>query len=163
MHHGMMRRRLVLLRHGESGWDGDPPSDHERILTEHGQGEARRTGSKLAAAGWTPDRVVSSTALRAKGTAELAAPDAATTYHQALYMGGLHALGEVVGELGDDVETVWAIGHNPALSGAASALSGQSVQLATANAACLEIEADSWEEAMALTGAFVLQELVTPH
>ena len=153
----------MLLRHGDSGWDGDPPSDHERILSEHGKREAKRIGEALTAAGWAPDHVACSTAHRARQTAEIAAPEATSSHHQSLYTGGLHDIAEVVGELGDEVATVWVVGHNPALSGAASTLSGQAVGLSTANAACLEIEADSWEEAMALSGAFDLCELLTPH
>lgn len=153
----------MLLRHGESGWEGDPASDHDRILTEHGRTEARRIGAALVEAGWAPERVICSTASRARQTAELAAPETATSHHPSLYMGGLHAIGEAVGELEDGVGVVWIVGHNPALSGAASALSGGSVSLATANAACLEVEADSWEEAIALTGAFELRELLTPR
>ena len=153
----------MLLRHGESGWDGDPASDHERILTEPGAREAKRIGDALAAAGWAPDRVVCSTASRAKQTAEIATPDVTTSHHQSLYMGGLHAIADAVAQLGDDVGTIWIVGHNPSLSGAASALSGESVQLSTANAACLEVDADSWEEAIAMSGAFALCELLTPH
>jgi phosphohistidine phosphatase len=158
-----MRRRLVLLRHGESGWDGDPPTDHERNLTEVGQTEAQRIGEALRSAGWTPDQVVCSSALRARQTAELAAPDVPVTHHQEIYSGGLHDLSEVLGLLGDEVTTAWAVGHNPSFSGAASALSGSDVRLSTANAACLEVEADSWEDAMAMVGAFSLVEVLTPH
>ncbi|MEQ9318942.1 MAG: histidine phosphatase family protein [Polyangiaceae bacterium] len=163
MHHDEMRRRVVLLRHGESGWDGDPPSDHERVLTDHGRWEAARIGEALVAAGWKPERVVCSTASRARETAETAAPEATTSHHSSLYMGGLHAIAEAVGELDDGVGIVWVVGHNPSLSGAASALCGESVSLATANAACLEVDADSWEEALSLTGAFELRELLTPR
>lgn len=158
-----MRRRLVLLRHGESGWDGHPPSDHERILTDRGRGEAQRIGDKLRGMSWTPDQVVCSTAERARQTAALAAAEAPVSHHQQLYAGGLGALSDIVGQIGDDVATVWAVGHNPSFSGLASALSGVDTRLSTANAACLEIEADSWEEAMAMVGAFTLVDLLTPH
>jgi len=157
-----MRRRLVLLRHGESGWEG-AATDHERLLTPAGEQEAARIGAKLTGAGWGADCVVCSTAERARQTASLAAPNAPCSHHENLYVGGLQSLALVVGALDARMACVWAVGHNPALSNAASALCGESLRLDTANAACLEVEADSWEVAMALTGSFHLHTLLTPH
>jgi phosphohistidine phosphatase len=163
VHHGGVRRRLVLLRHGESGWDGDPPSDHDRVLTDRGHAEAAATGTKLRQADWTPQQVVCSTARRARQTAEIAANGAATSHHQSLYLGGLTPLAEVLGDFSDSVETVWAVGHNPSFSAVASALGGNIVSLSTAHAACLEVAADSWEEAMTMVGAWHLIEVLTPR
>jgi phosphohistidine phosphatase len=158
-----VQRRLVLLRHGESGWDGDPPSDHERVLTANGRVEAQRTAKQLVDAGWSPDRVFCSTANRARETAALLAEPIKTQleHHQAIYSGGLGVLQELVGAVDDGVETVVVVGHNPSLSGAASVLSNSDVALSTGHAALLRIEADSWEAAMASCG-WDLVDVVRP-
>ena len=65
-------KTLFLLRHGKSDW-GHGVADHERPLTRRGEDAARRIGRLLAGIGQVPERVVSSTAVRARQTAQLAA------------------------------------------------------------------------------------------
>ena len=107
--------------------------------------------------------MIASTAERARQTATIAAAGSEIAHHQSLYLGGLAPLKEIVSAFEDPVEIVWAVGHNPAFSATASALSGVDVRLATANAACLTIEAPSWEEAIDLAGVWELSTLLTPH
>ncbi|MCA9621522.1 MAG: histidine phosphatase family protein [Myxococcales bacterium] len=156
-------RRLVLLRHATSGWDGDPPTDHDRVLTSWGREEAMAVGAKLRAEGLAPERVLCSTALRAQETAKLAVGESpATTSVQELYTGGLHTVAESVGGLEPSDGVVWVVGHNPGLSHAASALSGRAVELAPGHAACLSVEAETWEEAFTLAGDWTLLAVATP-
>ncbi len=66
---------LVLLRHGQSAWNVDPPRFTGWIdvdLTDEGCAQARRAGADLAAAGILPDVVHTSVQVRAIHTAELA-------------------------------------------------------------------------------------------
>jgi len=88
--------------------------------------------------------------------------DSPTSHHQSLYLGGLVPLARAACELPDDVAVLWAVGHNPAFSATASSLCGESIGLSTAHAACLEVEADSWEEALDLVGAWTLVEVLNP-
>jgi len=158
----LMQRCLVLLRHGESDWEGAPTTDHERALTEDGRGQAASAGNALAQHGWTPDHVVSSTAIRARQTAQLVVDafgrDLVVTEDQALYAGGLGALQGIVGALGDDVCTAVIVGHNPSLSVAASVLSGSDVALPPGAAAWLQKDGATWEEAIT-EGGWTLVEV----
>ena len=60
---------LVLVRHAKSDW-GDPGlPDHERPLNARGTANAPMMARRLADTGITVDRIVSSTAVRARTTA----------------------------------------------------------------------------------------------
>ena len=61
-------RTLLLLRHAKSDWDASYADDHERPLAKRGKKAAALIGRHLAATGQVPDRVVSSTAVRAADT-----------------------------------------------------------------------------------------------
>ena len=62
--------RLVLVRHAKSDW-GDPSlDDHDRPLNDRGIRDAPRMARKLAETDFRPEVILSSTALRARTTAE---------------------------------------------------------------------------------------------
>src|SRR5215207_4241446 len=62
--------RLALVRHAKSDW-GDPAlDDHDRPLNDRGMRDAPRMARQLAESGFRADLILSSTALRARTTAE---------------------------------------------------------------------------------------------
>ena len=66
-------KRIFLLRHGKSDWNAPYSTDHERPLKGRGVRAARTIGRFLAETDEEPDVIVSSSAVRALSTAELAA------------------------------------------------------------------------------------------
>ena len=66
-------KTLLVMRHAKSDWGTTSSRDHDRPLAERGVKAARRMGRFLAEADAVPELVVSSTAVRALKTAELAA------------------------------------------------------------------------------------------
>src|ERR1700733_13027553 len=64
-------RQLILLRHAKSAWPNDVP-DHERPLAPRGRRDAPAAGRWLRKSGYAPDRVLCSTARRARETWKLA-------------------------------------------------------------------------------------------
>src|SRR3984885_4023586 len=64
-------RQLILLRHAKSAWPDDVP-DHERPLAPRGRRDAPAAGDWLHRSGYVPDRVLCSTARRARETWQLA-------------------------------------------------------------------------------------------
>ena len=66
-------RQLVLFRHAKSAWPD--VADHERPLARRGRRDAPVAGRWLRAAGLVPDRVICSTAKRARQTWQLAAAE----------------------------------------------------------------------------------------
>ncbi len=108
---------LIVLRHGKSDWDAGDSADHERPLAPRGRRAARRMGSLLAARDWLPDRVLCSTAMRARDTAALALEAAGweqeLELRPALYEEGVAAVVAELQGLPPSCERVLLVGHLP--------------------------------------------------
>ncbi len=160
-----MRRTVLLLRHAKAEGQAGAAADHERALAERGRRDARQMGGWLSAAGLAPDLLVSSSALRAQSTAELAAaggkwscPRQTTS---ALYEAAPEEIVELLRGLDAVVERPLLVGHEPAFSGLASLLvGGGRLRLATAAVAGIRLELPSWSQLAPGEGELVV--LVAP-
>ena len=114
-------RTLLLLRHAHA--DG-APRDLDRPLTKRGRSQAEGVGRYLRGEDLLPDTAVVSNALRARQTLESLTLDPATRTVEApgLYAGGVAELLDILRPLSGD--RLLVVGHNPTVSGAARALSG---------------------------------------
>ena len=66
-------KSIILFRHGQAGWENNIfGEDYDKPLTLMGIKEAEKMGMFLSDINSSPDLVISSTAFRAKTTAELA-------------------------------------------------------------------------------------------
>jgi phosphohistidine phosphatase len=144
-------RRLILLRHAKSGWpDGVP--DHDRPLAGRGRRDAAAIGRWLRDRGYLPDAVVCSTALRARQTWELLAPQLgpqarpAVTFQPLAYAASADGLLRLARELPGRCRAALLVGHNPGLAELAAGLAGQlpGGRLPTAAVAVLEVAGD-WQ------------------
>lgn len=61
---------LLVLRHAKSAWETDAPTDFDRPLAPRGERDRWRLGAWLNHEGLCPDEVVTSSAVRARATAE---------------------------------------------------------------------------------------------
>ena len=59
---------LLILRHAKSSWDHPGLRDHDRPLNPRGRRDAPRMGRFLVERDLVPERIVSSTAVRARTT-----------------------------------------------------------------------------------------------
>lgn len=113
-------RTLLLLRHGKAA--GEPGVDDvNRHLTSRGQRDASAVGQWLRGAALAPERVICSTARRAKETWEHvsstlgpAAKKAEVTFDARVYDADAAGLLDLVREFPDSAGTVLMVGHNPA-------------------------------------------------
>ncbi|MEM6795904.1 MAG: histidine phosphatase family protein [Acidobacteriota bacterium] len=141
---------LILVRHGKSDWGADFGRDHERPLAPRGIEAAGNIGSFLTRAGLAPTAVLSSTAVRAHTTAELAARAGGwecgeIERHAALYDATVQDSLDVLRAVPDAHETVAAFGHEPTWSNLASTLiGGGTLKMVTAAAVGIEIAPASW-------------------
>lgn len=120
-------RRLVVLRHGKSAWPDVP--DLERPLAARGRRDAPVAGQWLRDAGCAPDRVICSTARRARETwelvdGELGVAHPSVEYDPRLYDATVRELLDVVHGLPDDAVTALLVGHNPGFADLIMALAG---------------------------------------
>ena len=144
-------RTVVIIRHAHAG-NHSAPNDHERPLDGRGRREAVEAGRWLASTGRRLDTVLVSSAVRTRQTWELvsaelsAAPDA--TIEPRIYESDLDDLVDLLGEHAhgepdpagtDGSPTIALVGHNPALSALACALSDDAVELSPGAIAIVEI------------------------
>src|SRR5262245_42044069 len=158
-----MQRCLMLMRHAKSSWESPGLADHARPLNKRGRRDAPRVGKRLAKDGWVPDHVVSSDSRRTRETWERMQkyfPGARVRFTRALYAGGPAELRTEVARVSANVGTVLVLGHNPGWEEAVRALSGQEVQITTANVVLLQGEGATWVEA--LRGPWSIVGVVRP-
>lgn len=112
-----------MIRHAQAA---AAPVDRERPLTDHGVRAARAIGTWLRESGFAPDRVLVSSALRARQTWAAAAgalgDEGEPTVEQRIYDNTVEWLLEVIAEAPDDVDTLVVVGHNPSVGELAAAL-----------------------------------------
>ncbi|GAA2181312.1 histidine phosphatase family protein [Leucobacter tardus] len=139
---------LVLVRHGKSDW-GDPGlADHERTLNDRGRGDAPRMAARLAGSGVGIERLLSSTAVRARTTAEIFGETLglAPELDPDLYLATAETLMATAAACG--AESVMVVAHDPGLSELASRCSGGAIDHMPACAvARFTWRAGSWADA----------------
>ena len=158
-------RTLLVLRHGKSSWSDPALDDHDRPLKKRGRRGAKSIGQQLRDAGLEPDRVLSSTARRARSTAErcLAAGgfDCPIELTRDLYASGAKRHLEVIGRrAGKADRTVMVVGHNPDLEDLVAVLAGEPITLKTAYLAVLSLDTARWSDLASARGR--LDRLLSP-
>lgn len=155
----------MMMRHAKSDWGVGFADDHERPLAPRGVKAARRMGRFIADAGVTPELVVSSTAVRALTTAELAAEagewGCPIITDSQLYASDPETVLELVGETDPEIECLLIAGHEPTWSGlVAWLIGGGRVSMPTAAVACLDMPRGGWADLA--PGTCELRWLMTP-
>lgn len=117
-------RTLILMRHASA--ESTPATDELRELTPDGRRDAVAAGGWLADEGYVIDRVLVSSATRARQTWEAVAEGggfaAEVEYDGSLYAGGPETVHDLIRLVDDDVETLLVIGHNPTVASLAQLL-----------------------------------------
>jgi phosphohistidine phosphatase len=141
-------KTLLLMRHAKSSWKIKNIADHERPINKRGRRDAPRMGQLLADRELVPQLILSSSALRARQTAELVAEtagyDADILYRDDLYMAEAEGYISALHELPDTLERVMLIGHNPGLETLLQLLSNRIESLPTAVLAHIVLPIDHW-------------------
>lgn len=152
---------LVLVRHAKSDW-GDPHlRDHDRPLNARGRGDAPVMAARLASSGFSPARILSSTALRARTTAAAFGESLGVEVEldENLYGAPARTLWEAAAASG--VSSVLLVAHNPGMTVLAEALSdGEIGHMPTCAVARFLWDTDDWEVAASVPARW---ELDTPR
>jgi phosphohistidine phosphatase len=143
-------KTVLLLRHAKSSWKDENLPDHERPLNKRGQESAPRAGRWLRRHDLTPDLILSSTAVRAETTAEMAAQECGyegeIELRPDLYSFEAGPYLKALAEAPDKRQRVMLVGHNPAMEELVQALTGEMQPMPTAAVACIRLPIERWSE-----------------
>jgi phosphohistidine phosphatase len=141
---------LLILRHAKSSWKYPELADHDRPLKKRGKRDAPRMGRLIEAEGLIPDKIISSTARRARDTAEAVAEtcnyNGEIEFRREFYFSGYESFLTMLGELPDMNQTVMVVGHNPDLEELLDTLTGQYERLPTAALAQIKLPIHNWRD-----------------
>ena len=162
-------KSLMVLRHAEAAPEGPNLPDPRRPLTARGRGQAQALGRWLATRGMVPDRILSSSAVRARETTEVVS--AAADWQVAvcevadLYTATTEFLLAEVNRQADKVQCLLVVAHAPGVPDLVGSLVARrgDVALVCEPATFMEVvfDADSWS-AIALRSG-MLRVLLPPH
>ena len=167
-------RRLMLLRHAKSDWSVGGQRDHDRTLASRGREAAPLIGAYMAHHGLMPDKVLVSSARRARETWELVAPAFGkapdVSYDDRLYEAGPKALLNPIRDVAPAVHGLLVVGHNPGIQELAGLLMASGdidarqrllEKFPTTALAVIDFPIDSWSALRAHSGR--LDRFVTPR
>ncbi len=144
-HDGVLE--LILVRHAKSDWGYPGLLDHDRPLNDRGLRDAPAMARRLAESGVRPDRILSSTALRARTTAAEfgAAADVKVDLDQQMYASSAATLASKAGASG--ASSVMLVAHNPGITDLAfQASGGEITHMPTCAVARFTWKANDWSE-----------------
>lgn len=123
-------KTIYFIRHAKSSWDDPALNDHDRPLNPRGRRDAPRMAARLADLGVQPDGILTSTARRARQTAEyfreaLNVPVSRFRTNETLYHAWPDVIAARVRELPDEWNTVLLFGHNPGYTDLANRMDHQ--------------------------------------
>ncbi len=144
-------KKIVFIRHAKSSWAQENISDFDRPLNERGQNDAPVMAHRLLDQGIYPDFWISSSALRAKSTAQVFKDvfkdDTPIHYSDALYHASQENLLQEIRNLDQDKKCVFLFGHNPGLTDFVNALCRIHIDnIPTSGCAMVRIHVDKWED-----------------
>ncbi len=144
-------KKLILVRHGKSSWKDYSLADHDRPLAKRGNRDAPIMAERLIKRGISPDLLFSSTALRAKRTAEITAevmgyPQDRIEITRNLYHASSSSILREIQKLDSKHDTVLVFGHNPGFNDFIEDFGYDIYNLPTSGQFCFQAEIDNWSE-----------------
>jgi len=144
-------KTILVLRHAKSDWNAASGSDHERPLNARGRRAAECMGRFLARVGRVPDGVVSSSAVRARTTVDLASEAGdwgrPILSEPALYETHPDGVLALARTLTDEWASVLLAGHEPTSSAFTGRCVGAaSLRFPTAALARIDFDVESWSQ-----------------
>jgi phosphohistidine phosphatase len=148
-----MSKQLLVMRHAKSSWANPGLTDFQRPLNKRGLRVAPQVGAFVHQQGLVPDLVVSSTAVRAKTTAEIfiqnceGVGEDQLNVDQDFYHAPASVYLDYLNRFSDEsANTLMFVGHNPGLEDLVERLSGGWEILPTAAVAHFDLGADRWSD-----------------
>jgi len=158
-------KTVIIFRHAKSDWSSAQPNDHDRPLAPRGRKSAKLMGRFLERSSQAPDSLVTSSAVRARTTAELAMKagewECTKRVTDRLYnCSPADMLREVQAEP-DTSQALLIVGHEPTCSETIARLAGHvNAAFSTGAMARLDLPIQRWRDADFGTAQLIW--LVTP-
>lgn len=142
-------KTLFLVRHAKSSWDDTALPDRDRPLADRAKRDMATMGQRLANRDVKPDLIMSSPAARALATAEAFAKmlhykRKDIVVNDRLYAAQADEVLDLIQELGDKLERVILVGHNPELTELAHRFASEITHMPTCAVAEFTFDAKSW-------------------
>ena len=142
-------KALLILRHAKSSWDNPVLSDYDRPLNKRGKRDAPRIGKHLREQELIPDRILTSSAKRARKTATKVAKACGYTRKikrlDSFYLALPGVYLEKLQALPQRYQRVMVVGHNPTMEHLVRHLTEQIERMPTAALAHIELPIQNWE------------------
>ena len=151
------------MRHAKSSWSDPSLSDFERPLNKRGIADVPRIAAALSEQRISFDKVLCSTAQRARQTLALLEQHldinkAVIEYHQELYGASVERLLSCIAEQPESIEHIVLLGHNPGVEDLADRLSTVAVgPMPTCCVVQLSLGCTAWSNLPPRCGNLVLQ------
>lgn len=147
-------KTLLLMRHAKSSWKQKDLADQERPLNKRGWRDAPLMGHLLVDRELVPQRIVSSSAVRARETVEAIQGvlneaggfPGQVDYLDQLYMAEPPEYYSTLRAIPDDLERVMVVGHNPGLESLLQLLVNRIESLPTAVLAHIVLPIEHWND-----------------
>jgi phosphohistidine phosphatase len=158
----MKPRRLTLIRHAKSSWDGFGLSDHDRPLASRGLRDAPLMGEYHRKPLHAIEQFYCSTAKRANQTLSEMVKGAGLDHPPVIYVKALYTFDaqqviDIVSELPDHFYSVALVGHNPAFTETVNYFTDAEFEnMPTAAIAQIQFDVASWQSLKRQAGELVL-------
>jgi len=143
-------KSVLLLRHAKSSWKHPDLNDQDRPLNKRGKRDALIMGRLLKRKDLVPDIIISSTAIRARSTAEAVAKaygyKGEIILNKSLYAAGPEAYLGLMRDLSDKYVRVLIVGHNPGLEELVEMLTGEIHLIPTCSLAHVKFRVGKWSD-----------------
>ena len=143
-------KKLILVRHAKSSWNEDV-KDHDRGLESRGFTDADLVSLNFKEYQLKPDKVISSTAKRAKTTAKiflenLEIDSANLELNENLYDFSGENLIKTIREIPDNFDVLMVFGHNNALTDFVNTFGDMPIEnVPTSGLVVIEFHAELWK------------------
>jgi phosphohistidine phosphatase len=166
-------KTLLILRHAKAVPKDPSLSDHDRPLDKLGEDDALRIGKLIKDKDIIPSYIISSTALRAKTTADIVAKGCGyqgdIVLDQSLYEAKPKDYLGILETLSDRYSGVLIVGHNPVIEGTIQMLTDSSDALPIPSCALadLSLQIEKWSDfsnkSKIEQNKAVLREIIQPR
>jgi phosphohistidine phosphatase len=113
-------KTIYLIRHAKSSWDNNLLNDHERPLNNRGLKDAKIIGERLLQNSKCPEKVICSTAQRAKETTKIISqiwfPKKTIEFTDLLYEKSASNILDIIQNNPSELNSIALFFHNPAIT-----------------------------------------------